>query len=50
VQIFCRISAILFVVWQDFVNVWQNTPCTIWSLFSGLLTSLVLSNRVARLC
>ena len=32
VQIIGRISAILFVIWQDFVNVWQNTPYTIWSL------------------
>jgi len=47
---FCRILSVLFVIWQDFVNVWQNTPRTIWSPFSGLLTTLVLSNSVVRLC
>jgi len=50
VQIFGRISAISFIIWQNFVNVWQNTPCAIWSFCSGLLTALVLSNSVARLC
>jgi len=33
---------------QDFVNVWQNTPYTIWSPCSGLRTALMLSNSVAR--
>jgi len=45
-----NISNILFVIWQDFINVWQNTPPTIWSPFSGLLTILLLSNSVARWC
>jgi len=45
-----NISNILLVIWQDFVNVWQNTPRTIWSPFSGLLTRLVLSNSFARWC
>jgi len=26
----------LFVIWQNFVNVWQNTLCTVWSPCSGL--------------
>jgi len=30
------ICNILFVTWQNFVNVWQNTPGTIWSPCSGL--------------
>jgi len=36
-----NISNILFVIWQEFVNVCQNTPRTIWSTFSRLLTILV---------
>jgi len=42
------ISNILYVIWQDFVIVWQNTPCT--SPCCGLLTALVLLNSVARWC
>ena len=34
----------------NFVNVRQNTPCTVWSPFSGLLTALVLLSSVARWC
>ena len=25
-EVFCQV---LFVIWQDFVIVWQNTPCTV---------------------
>jgi len=28
VNIICNI---FFVIWQDFVIVWKNTQCTIWS-------------------
>ena len=28
-QNFDSILSILFVVWQDFVIVWQNIPCTV---------------------
>jgi len=28
-QNFGSILSILFVIWQDFVIVWQNTPCTV---------------------
>jgi len=42
------ICIIVPAIWQDFVNVWQNTPYTIWSPFSGLRIALMLSNSVAR--
>jgi len=42
------ICNVLLVIWQDFVNVWKNTPCTIWSTCSGMLTALVLSKSLIR--
>jgi len=43
------ICNILFEIWQDFVIVWQNTPCTVCYPAMACFTALVLLNSVASL-
>jgi len=54
------ISNILFVIWQDFVIVWQNTPCTVrhpavaclthWCYWTVLPDGIILQVFLQRWC